>query len=92
MNEIAAKVLEDLVQRGRQRGFLIMTEVQQELEEAEAPAESFDDVFLALRGEKITVREDSEDALAATALTSDELVHVSDPVRMYLQEIGRYPL
>jgi len=92
LNEIAAKVLEDLVQRGRQRGFLIMTEVQQELEEAEAPAESFDDVFLALRGEKITVREDSEDALAATALTSDELVHVSDPVRMYLQEIGRYPL
>ena len=92
MNEIAAKVLQDLVQRGRQRGFLIMTEVQQELEEAEAPPESFDDVFLALRDEKITVREDSEDALAATALTSDELVHVSDPVRMYLQEIGRYPL
>ena len=30
--------------------------------------------------------------LAATALSSDELVHVSDPVRMYLQEIGRYPL
>jgi RNA polymerase primary sigma factor len=92
LNEIAAKVLQDLVQRGRQRGFLIMTEVQQELEEAEAPPESFDDVFLALRDQKITVREDSEDALAATALTSDELVHVSDPVRMYLQEIGRYPL
>ena len=92
MNEIEAKVLEDLVQRGKQRGFLIMTEVQQELEEVEAPAEAFDDVFLALRDEKITVREDSEDALAATALTSDELVHVSDPVRMYLQEIGRYPL
>ncbi len=92
MNEIAARVLEDLVQRGKQRGFLIMTEVQQELVEAEAPAESFDDVFLALRDQKITVREDSEDALAATALTSDELVHVSDPVRMYLQEIGRYPL
>ena len=30
--------------------------------------------------------------MAATALSSDELVHVSDPVRMYLQEIGRYPL
>ena len=33
-----------------------------------------------------------KNALAATALSSDELVHVSDPVRMYLQEIGRYPL
>ncbi|MCP3976696.1 MAG: RNA polymerase sigma factor RpoD [bacterium] len=69
-----------------------MTEVQQELEDAEAPAESFDDVFVALRERNITIREDSEDALAATALSSDELVHVSDPVRMYLQEIGRYPL
>jgi len=69
-----------------------MTEVQQELEDAAAPSESFDDVFLALRELSITIREDSEDALAATALSSDELVHVSDPVRMYLQEIGRYPL
>ncbi len=92
MNEVAARVLEDLVQRGKQRGFLVMTEVQQELEDAEAPPESFDNVFLALRERSITIREDSEDALAATALSNDELVHVSDPVRMYLQEIGRYPL
>ncbi|NND01575.1 MAG: RNA polymerase sigma factor RpoD [Acidimicrobiia bacterium] len=92
MNEVAARVLDDLVQRGKQRGFLVMTEVQQELEDAEAPAESFDNVFVALRERSITIREDSEDALAATALSNDELVHVSDPVRMYLQEIGRYPL
>ena len=92
MNELAARVLEDLYQRGRQRGFLVMTEVHQELEDAKAPPESFDNVFVALRERKITIREDSEDALAATALSSDELVHVSDPVRMYLQEIGRYPL
>ena len=69
-----------------------MTEIQHELEDAEAPAESFDEVFVKLREAGITVREDSNDALAATALSNDELVHVSDPVRMYLQEIGRYPL
>jgi RNA polymerase primary sigma factor len=92
VNEAAAKVLEELTKRGKQRGFLIMTEVQQELEDVEAPAESFDEVFVALRDAGISVREDSNDALAATALSSDELVHVSDPVRMYLQEIGRYPL
>ena len=92
MNETAATVFEELVQRGKQRGFLVMTEVQQELEDVEAPPESFDDVFVALRDRGITIREDSHDALAATALSSDELVHVSDPVRMYLQEIGRYPL
>ncbi|NOX23784.1 MAG: RNA polymerase sigma factor RpoD [Actinobacteria bacterium] len=69
-----------------------MTEVQQELEDAEAPDDSFDLVFLALREVNIKIREDSNDALAATELTQDDLVHVSDPVRMYLQEIGRYPL
>ena len=92
MNEAAAVVLEELAKRGKQRGFLIMTEVQQELEDVEAPPESFDEIFVALRDLGVSIREDSNDALAATALSSDELVHVSDPVRMYLQEIGRYPL
>lgn len=92
MNEIAERVLEELIARGTHRGFLIMTEVQQELEDAEAPDDSFDLVFLALREVNIKIREDSNDALAATELTQDDLVHVSDPVRMYLQEIGRYPL
>jgi RNA polymerase primary sigma factor len=92
VNEAASGVLDELTKRGTQRGFLVMTEVHQELEDAEAPPESFDTVFVALRERNITIREDSEDALAATALSSDELVHVSDPVRMYLQEIGRYPL
>ncbi len=92
MNESASIVFEELTSRGKQRGFLVMTEVQQELEDVEAPPESFDDIFVALRERGITIREDSHDALAATALSSDELVHVSDPVRMYLQEIGRYPL
>ena len=92
MNSIAAAVLDDLIQRGKQRGFLIMTEVQQELEDAEAPPEAFDDVFIALRDRGVTIREDTNDALAATSLSNDELVHVSDPVRMYLQEIGRFPL
>jgi RNA polymerase primary sigma factor len=92
VNELAVRVLDELTQRGRQRGFLIMTEVQQELEDAAAPEEAFDDVLVALRDCGIVIREDSNDALAATALSNDELVHVSDPVRMYLQEIGRYPL
>jgi RNA polymerase primary sigma factor len=92
MNDIASAVLEELVLRGRQRGFLVMSEIQQELEDAEAPPESFDEVFIALRERRIVLKEDSDDLLAATALSGDELVHVSDPVRMYLQEIGRYPL
>ncbi len=92
MNEIVRIVLDELAARGRQRGFLVMTEVQQELEEVGAPDESFDTVFLALREQRIPIREDSANALAETNLSNAELVHVSDPVRMYLQEIGRFPL
>ena len=92
MNKAEKEVLEALLTRGKQRSFLIMTEVQQELEDADARPESFDKVFVALRDASITIREDSNDALAATALSKAELVHVSDPVRMYLQEIGRFPL
>jgi len=92
MNETCEIVYTELVARGKQRGFLVMSEVLQELEDADAPSDGFDSVFVALREAKITIREDSDDTLADTALSSDELVHVSDPVRMYLQEIGRFPL
>jgi RNA polymerase primary sigma factor len=92
VNEAASTVLELLTKRGQQRGFLVVTEILQELEDVEAPAESFDEVVEALQANRVNVREDSQNALEATALSSDELVHVSDPVRMYLQEIGRYPL
>ena len=92
MNEAATAVLELLTKRGQQRGFLVVTEILQELEDIEAPPEAFDQVVEELQAAKVNVREDSQNALEATALSSDELVHVSDPVRMYLQEIGRYPL
>ncbi len=92
MNEEARTVLEMLTKRGQQRGFLVVTEILQELEDIEAPPEAFDQVVEALQDSRVNVREDSQNALEATALSSDELVHVSDPVRMYLQEIGRYPL
>ncbi|MDJ0665468.1 MAG: RNA polymerase sigma factor RpoD [Acidimicrobiia bacterium] len=92
MNEAARTVLDILTKRGQQRGFLVVTEILQELEDIEAPPEAFDEVVEALQDSRVNVREDSQNALEATALSSDELVHVSDPVRMYLQEIGRYPL
>jgi RNA polymerase primary sigma factor len=85
-------VVKALAVRGRQRGFLMVGEIQQELEDAKAPADSFDLVCGELRTAGVDLREDSESALADTEISGDELVHVSDPVRMYLQEIGRYPL
>jgi RNA polymerase primary sigma factor len=89
VNRIAQDVLHDLARRARQRGFVMMAEVQQELEDADAPA--FDQVVEALREIDIEVREDSPEAVYGTVAGMDE-IEVSDPVRMYLQEIGRVPL
>ena len=86
------RIVTALAARGRQRGFLMVGEVQQELEDAEAPPESFEVVFSELIQQGLDIREESDTALADTEISHDDLVHVSDPVRMYLQEIGRYPL
>jgi RNA polymerase primary sigma factor len=87
-----AKTVEILVQRAQQRGFLTVAEIQQELLEAEAFADSFEEVFDQLRSLKVRIEEDGPDALDAAPMAADELVSVSDPVRMYLQEIGRVSL
>ncbi len=92
MSESTDNVIEELAGRGGQRGFLMAGEIHQELEEIDAPPEAFEIVFAELKRSGIDIREDSMTALADTEISGDELVHVSDPVRMYLQEIGRYPL
>jgi RNA polymerase primary sigma factor len=92
MSDAVSEVIELLGARCRQRGFIMVGEIQQELEEISAPPDSFEQVTLEFIEAGMDVREESEDALSDTAMSSDELVHVSDPVRMYLQEIGRYPL
>ena len=85
------KIVEELAARARQRGFLMTAEIEQELEEADAPADSFDKVLDALRKQGVEFREDSQDAIF-DILPADDEIEVTDPVRMYLQEIGRVPL
>lgn len=92
MTEETSSVVDVLIARGRQRGFILVGEVQQELEDIGASADSFEKVFTVLLDTGIDVREESEDIYADSDISGDALVHVSDPVRMYLQEIGRYPL
>jgi RNA polymerase primary sigma factor len=92
LTDQTTEIVAVLTDRGRQRGFLMIGEIQQELEEAKALPDSFEIVFSELLKTGIDLREDSDSALEDTEISGDELVHVSDPVRMYLQEIGRYPL
>jgi len=91
VRESVKLVLEELQARARQRGFLMVAELQQELEDAEAPAGAFDEIVDVLRGEQVEVREDSIEETHEILGNADE-IEVSDPVRMYLQEIGRVPL
>lgn len=92
MSPELTELIDRLVLRGRQRGFLMVGEIQQELEDADAEVSAFELTFTELQTQRIDIREPSVDALADTGVSGEELVLVSDPVRMYLQEIGRYPL
>ena len=91
MSEAMDTAIEGLVKRGTQRGFLTVHEVQQDLVDAEAPPESFEKVFENLRSKGIDINEDAGDVLDQP-LDDEEMIAVSDPVKMYLHEIGRYKL
>jgi RNA polymerase primary sigma factor len=91
MTDALQTLIEVLAKRARQRGFVTVGEIQQELEDLKAPAESFDQVADGLRSRDLNIEEDSEDVLD-TQLADDDLSSVSDPVRMYLREIGRIAL
>ncbi len=91
MEEVVERVITELAKRGQQRGFLTMAEVQQELEEAEAPVDAFEAVVDRLRGGDVRIREDGPQ-VSDTTIADEERISLSDPVRMYLQEIGRYRL
>ncbi len=91
MSKATDAVVADMLRRAGQRGFVMAGEVQQELEVVEAPAEAFDKVVDALRAQSVEVREEEAEALFEILPPPND-VEVSDPVRMYLQEIGRVPL
>ena len=73
MNEIAREVVDALVKRATQRGFLMMAEVQQELEDAEAPAAAFDEVFDALRSRDVEIREETPEAVHGIMGAAEEI-------------------
>ncbi|HSJ26965.1 MAG TPA: RNA polymerase sigma factor [Acidimicrobiia bacterium] len=83
-------VVDSLSKRGIQRGFLTMHEVQVDLVEAEADPDVLERVLETLKKRKIRIEEGVADP--ADDLLDDETLSVSDPVKMWLQEIGRYKL
>ncbi|HSL27354.1 MAG TPA: RNA polymerase sigma factor RpoD [Acidimicrobiia bacterium] len=90
MSDDIDRLIDPLLKRGRQRGFLTVGEVQQELEEAEAPAEAFERAVDLLRTHGVELTEDEPEHDHGLEVADE--VWVSDPVRMYLNDIGRYRL
>jgi len=83
-------VVEQLIKRGTQRGFLTVHEVQQDLVDVASPPDELEKVFDLLRSKKIRIEEDQNDVF--DDLLDDESISVSDPVKMWLNEVGRYKL
>lgn len=90
MSTDLTRVTSLLVKRANHRGFLTMAEVQQELEDIEAPGEAFEKVADELRLKGIKLVE--EGPAVGEEVVEVSQISVSDPVRLYLNEIGRYPL
>jgi RNA polymerase primary sigma factor len=89
--------VKDLIARGKEAGFLTSEEVGVALVAAELPPESMDAVLRLISDEGIQIVESTDDDLEdeTTSKAEDEAARsaaTSDPVRMYLKEIGRVPL
>jgi RNA polymerase primary sigma factor len=91
--------VKDLVAKGKEAGFLTSDDIGAALVAAELPPESTDAVLRLLADEGIEILdstdEELEDEPVAKTPDADEAnirSATSDPVRMYLKEIGRVPL
>src|SRR5690554_5678939 len=94
-----------LIRRGEDQGFVTQDEILEVFPDAELVVEKLDDFYDQLMAREVdvfeSVAEDEgrEDKEAATDLEREletlaalEAKAVTDPVRMYLKEIGRIPL
>ena len=89
--------VKDLVTKGKEAGFLTSDDIGAALAAAELPPESMDAVLRLIADEGIEILDTSDEDLEdepAAKVEEDAGVRAatSDPVRMYLKEIGRVPL
>ena len=91
--------IQELISRGREQGFVTQDDILAAFPEAESNVAELDDLYLRLAEEGVDVFEvpdeeekPSELEKELEVLTAAEEVQITDPVRMYLKEIGRIPL
>jgi len=103
--DVRKKATELLLKKGRDQGFVTQEEILEIFPDAENRIEELDDLYDRLLKlgidvfESVTEEEMREDEAASTELEKEleilstlEDKTITDPVRMYLKEIGRIPL
>jgi RNA polymerase primary sigma factor len=103
--DVRKKATELLLKKGRDQGFVTQEEILEIFPDAENRIEELDDLYDRLLKlgidvfESVTEEEMREDEVASTELEKEleilstlEDKTITDPVRMYLKEIGRIPL
>jgi len=93
-----------LLNKGSKQGFITVEDILDAFPKAEEKVGQIDDLYCHLLDQKIdvfetTAREIAEDEKAVSELEQEietlstiDKAYISDPVRMYLREIGRVPL
>jgi len=93
--EIREKIRE-IIELGKNKGFLTYTEIQEHFEKFDLDAQQIDNIYETLEKLGIDVVDDrideSEILHEDLDLSIPEGISIDDPVRMYLKEIGKIPL
>jgi RNA polymerase primary sigma factor len=91
--------IQELINRGREQGFVTQEDILAVFPEAESKVEELDDLYSRLAEEGVDVfdvadeeEKPSELEKELQVLSAVEEGQITDPVRMYLKEIGRIPL
>ena len=97
--DVQVDEVKELVAKGKEAGFLSSEDIGAALAAAELPPDSMDSVLRLIADEGIEIIEPADDELddeppAKSAADEADAAKsaTSDPVRMYLKEIGRVPL
>ena len=87
-----AEALDALVAAGRERGFVTSQQLEVTVQDRGLDPSALSDFALVLKRAQIPVIETGEHATATTGHAHEAATATGDPVRMYLNEIGRVDL
>jgi RNA polymerase primary sigma factor len=92
--EISQKMLEKLISKGKQKGFLTYDEINKALPEEMLSLEQIDETLIMLNDLDIEIVDEKKNKLTrvkkvkVSAVPSSDFGSVTDPVKMYLREMG----